>query len=209
MNTQLNHNINSGADFANTLQFLNETDRRALYDQIKDRLPDFIHSSSDFANILQYLSKPERTDMFEKIKPILLNFIRSDNDRRFTLRYLAAEEASSLNNLLTFIDRMKASEPVVQFASALLENDLKKMKFLFEALLHQCTQSTKQSLSFFKEENRVAQMINASAHLSPQWLNKLNDALGLALPEESQSSPKAVIDALKAYTPSSGPGVVR
>lgn len=205
MNIKSTNDINSGAEFANELQFLGKEQRTEIYSLIRDRLSDFIQSSNDFANVLQYLSPSQQTAVFETMKPNLLDLIHTDADRIFILRYLPAEEAKTFKNILTFIDRMNASEPAKQFASALLEDDDRKMKSHFDTLIQQSQQPTIKHISYFEKQSHHAQLMDATAHLGPHWISKISDALGLNLNEEGNSSQKDMVEAIKSYLPTIQP----
>ena len=194
--------IKSSADFANKLQFVDESHRATYYDVMKNRLLDFIQSSSDLANILQYLSEEQRLDFFDKIKDRLINLIHSDNDRIFALRHLPPEIAHTLTPLLNFVGQMNASDMAKQFASAFLEGNDNKIKALFESLLKN-NHPNHQDLSFFKQQRQIPQLVDALSHLGPHWLTTLNDALDLNLSEKCLSSKKDIINALESYLPPS------
>ena len=80
--------IKSGKDFGLVLQYLNETQRDAVYTALKDNLKDIIESGYNFGCILQYLNETQRDAVYTALKDNLKDIIKSVEDFCYVIYFL-------------------------------------------------------------------------------------------------------------------------
>ena len=214
MKIQLPTIIKTGENLWHILQDLAPEQRTTIFNAIKIELPKIIKTHNDFESVLQYLDPEQRTEVIDALKKEFPKLIKTREDFRQVLLHLTPEQCTAvidamgsktlglnhlydvdpteqltlpneLSNMITFIKNTDKKPTVIFFASAVMDNDIERIKTSLASL----TQDTKRqsdfsfralvSFNFWARKDPLDTLANELAALCPKWKDRIRIAFDL------------------------------
>ena len=182
-------NMIANWNFGRELQYLTAAQSMAVIDALKSELPKMIKTGKKLGDILEKLdlercgavidalkidlpkiikTAPDLNDVFQDLHPLqCAAVIDAMGSQILTLEPIYGSKptpSDELNNIIAFIKNAPKTEPAKLFASAVIDNDVEKIKTSFARLAEEPMEA-------------LAKDINT---LAPKWKDKIKSALGLS-----------------------------